>query len=89
MTQTVKPEHTVRTRAQAREQVRENMVRWYILTSGKLPECQCEKEMHGPNGKMLVWFLDPPIPGVDNPVVIEESLGGGENWSIRTERRVF
>ena len=56
---------------------------WYLLHSGgKGPE---EIREHNEDGNRILRFLEPPIPGVDNPLIIEEMVGNF--WTIRVECR--
>lgn len=61
----------------------EEMLIWYMENSGgKAPDQMCVDEKTY-RGKILRW-LEPVLPGVDNPVLIEEQLG--DNWTLRFER---
>lgn len=55
---------------------------WYLANSGgKDPDHLCEDD-RGYKGKTLRWY-EPMLPGLDNPVLIEEAIG--DHWSLRYE----
>lgn len=61
---------------------RAQIMEWYLKASGGvLPLLQCEdkKAYRG----IIAYWLEPAIPGVPNPCLIEEELGG--QWTIRVE----
>lgn len=70
-------------RAQNRaiEQKLAEMLEWYvsIKPDGEPDIC---KDAKAYKGKVLYW-LEPILPGVENPVLIEEALG--DNWTLRME----
>lgn len=60
----------------------EEMVLWYLGNSGgKAPESLAVDEKTY-RGKTLRW-LEPLLPGLQNPVLIEEQLG--DCWTLRFE----
>ena len=61
----------------------EEMVIWYIANSPDSEPTLCE-DRKTYRGKVLRW-LEPPLPGLDNPVLIEEQLG--DSWTLRLEIR--
>ena len=64
------------------EEKLEEMIEWYASVSGgKVPDIHVDVQNH--RGRVLRW-LEPMIPGVDNPVLIEEALG--DSWTLRYER---
>lgn len=71
-------------RAKVRQMERESLLDWYINVAGHLPAQQCE-ETKAYNSTVL-WWLDPPIPGVMNPVLVEETVG--DIWTIKRVPRV-
>jgi len=74
-----------KSRAKVREEKRAEMLDWYLSHSnGRMPECQVEdkKAYRG----SVIWYLEPPIPGVRNPMIIEEYIG--DNWSLRVVERL-
>ncbi len=59
------------------------MTEWYASQAGgKFPDHLAEDKKTY-RGKILRW-LEPQIPGVDNPILIEESLG--DSWTLRFEK---
>lgn len=71
-----------RNRARAREQKRAELMEWYLENNFQIPpDIQCE-DKKAYRGKVL-WWLEPPIPNITNPVLIEEFIGDG--WSLRVE----
>jgi len=74
---------TTKSRSDIRTDVRYNVLEWYTHhTGGRFPEHQCEDKQ----GERVLWWLEPLIPGIDNPVVVEDCPDG--DWSIRVELRV-
>lgn len=68
-----------RLREDARVQVKLRIVNWYVEQTGRPPENQCEdKKAYG--GKVH-WWLEPTVPKVSNPILIEEAIGDG--WALR------
>ncbi len=65
----------------AREEVRDEVLTWYLLTAGKAPVRQCLDEKS--YDSKSVWFLEPLLPGTNPCVVEEEKLDG--HWTIRIE----
>ena len=63
----------------------EEMAIWYLANSGGVPpENICEdKKAYG--GVVLRW-LEPPIPFIDNPMLVETYLG--DSWVLRFDRLV-
>lgn len=58
------------------------MHEWYILESGgKMPD-GIRKDTKSYRGIRMYWY-EPILPGVTNPVLIEEALG--DSWSLRLE----
>lgn len=71
-----------RNRQTARETKRVELMTWYLENSNGIPpDNQCE-DAKAYRGKVL-WWLEPPIPNVTNPLLIEEFIGDG--WSLRVE----
>jgi len=65
------------------EEKLEEMIEWYAVESGgKTPDLHVDEKTY--RGKILRW-LEPALPGVDNPVLIEECIG--DSWTLRFERR--
>lgn len=73
-------QHKLKARRLAREQIFE----WYVSVAGCMPAEQVEDTKAYRD--TVCWYLEPPIPGVDNPILIEENIQGV--WSIRTEKRI-
>ena len=58
------------------------MLEWYVANNaGKGPDHLAVDEK-GYRGKVLRWY-EPQLPGRDNPILIEESLG--DSWTLRIE----
>lgn len=74
-----------RAQQNAVDQVLEDMLEWYASeTQGKVPD-HIAKDTVTKNGKKQVLrWLEPLVPGVDNPMLVEEQLG--DYWTIRLER---
>lgn len=74
------PAKTAQDRENARNDVLEHMLLWYLQESlpGVVPELAVDKKAF--NGEILYWY-EPIIPGVTNPVLVE-IYKGGENWSL-------
>lgn len=68
-------------RQNAREKIRGEILEWYLQVSGRLPEQQCEDRKA--YKEKVIWWLEPLIPGIKNPVVVEETMG--DNWGIRID----
>lgn len=78
----VDEERRLRAQATARQQKREEIMDWYLSNSGGIPPVnQCE-DKKSYRGKVL-WWLEPPIPGILNPCLIEEALG--DSWTLRID----
>ncbi len=61
----------------------EEMVLWYAAVSGgKLPNIAVDDESYKGRGLVLRW-LEPLLPGEENPLLVEESLG--DSWTLRLE----
>ena len=73
-----------RVRRKVREEFKAKILAWYLQESGGvMPKEQCEKEdVYGE----YAWWLEPPIPGVDNPVLVETTAGG---WAISIQRMII
>jgi hypothetical protein len=72
-----------RAQAKAIEDKAEEMVLWYLANSGgKAPDHLCE-DRKTYRGIVMRW-LEPRLPGLDNPLLIEETLG--DLWTLRFER---
>ena len=64
------------------EKLEELIVNWYAPASGgKFPDHVAE-DRKSYRGKILRW-LEPTLPGITNPVLIEETLG--DRWTLRLE----
>lgn len=71
-----------RNRARARELKRAEVLTWYLqMSGGILPVQQCEDRKS--YKEKVLWWLEPKIPNVPNPIIIEEAIGDG--WSLRIE----
>lgn len=59
-----------------------DMLEWYASNSGgKMPDHIAEdRKAYG--GKVLRW-LEPLLPNVDNPMLVEEALG--DSWTLSME----
>jgi len=64
------------------EKLKEMLIYYASISGGKFPENICEDEKTY-KGLVLRW-MEPIIPGVDNVILIEECLG--DNWSLRFDR---
>lgn len=74
---------TERARAIARGELRVYVMQWYLAANNQEPPAiQCENRRG--HTSYVEWYLSPPLPG-QNPVIIEEELGG--SWTIRIEAR--
>ncbi len=70
---------TSQTRAKVRANEREKILDWYINVSGMLPQQQCEDIKSYAN--TVMWWLEPELPGVLNPILVEEEIG--DVWTIK------
>lgn len=69
-------------REKQRDSLKAKIVLWYADNSGgKVPTQQCE-DRKAYRGK-VIWYLEPPVPCMKNPVMIEEFIG--DIWSLRVE----
>lgn len=59
----------------------EAMAKWYILSNSGVGPKECV-EMR--KGDTVLRWMDPPLFGVDNPLLIEDYTRGF--WSLRTEK---
>lgn len=57
------------------------MLEWYVSIKADAQPSICKDEKTY-RGKVLYW-LEPLLPGEDNPVLIEEALG--DSWTLRLE----
>lgn len=74
---------SAKNRSAQRMEMRQRILDWYLQESGGVaPECQCEDAK--PNGT-VIWWLDPLIPGVDNPVMVERFIG--DAWVVEIQKR--
>lgn len=73
---------TLKNKAEARAQVREDVYKWYLAMTGGDPKQQCEDTK--PHDNTTLWWLEPLVPDVENPLVIEQEKGDGQ-WTIRIE----
>lgn len=73
---------SLRAQQRAIEENLERMTIWYASASGGMvPEALAvDKKTY--RGKVLRW-LEPLLPGEENPILIEEQLG--DNWTLRLE----
>lgn len=75
------PPPTEKARTKARETTRGQVLSYYMGVTGKIPSEQVIHE----DGKLTYWWLEPEIPGMDNPVVVEGEQGG--QWFIRVDTK--
>lgn len=85
---------TKNSRKQVREQLRQEVLDWYLQHSGldptdpsqdpqiaelcsKIQFCEDKKAY----ASTVLYWIEPPIPGVRNPVVVEEDIQG--IWSAK------
>jgi hypothetical protein len=68
------------TKEDQRNRTRAHVLMWYMQESGNIPPKHAVEDKK-PYKDLVYWHLEPLIPNVVNPVVIEEDIGGG--WSIR------
>lgn len=61
-------------RLRARDVVRTRLLDWYCQESGDYPLYAIEDERNG--GRELLFYMDPPIPGIINPMLVEMEEGG-------------
>ncbi len=72
-------------RRQAVELVLEKCLLWYAANSGgKVPEEI--RELNYDDGARMLRYLEPALPGLENPVVVEEYTRG-RFWTVRIECR--
>ncbi len=72
-------------RRQAVELVLEKCLLWYAANSGgKQPEEI--REYNYDDGAMMIRYLEPELPGLDNPVIVE-SYVRNKFWGVRIEPR--
>ncbi len=63
------------------EEKLEEMVLWYAaLSGGKIPDIAVDDQSYKGKGLVLRWLV-PLLPGEENPLLIEESLG--DSWTLR------
>lgn len=84
MSASVSSKQTELNRQAAREEVLENMILWYMANAKDLKDLPTLREDKRLNGLVMRW-LDPPIPLIENPLLVEEFIGGGDHWSLRLE----
>lgn len=61
-----------------------DMLVWYLAnSSGKTPDHIAEDTK--PYRDIKAWWYEPLLPGLDNPVLIQEQLG--DSWTLRMELR--
>jgi hypothetical protein len=76
-----KTHSTERVRALQREEKRGDLLEWYLENNFYvMPDNQCEDKRA--NGVVL-WWLEPPIPNVTNPLLVERYLG--DHWTLSIE----
>ncbi len=64
---------------------RAKLMDWYLANNnGVLPLLQCEDKK--PYRAIIEYWLEPPIPKIDNYCLIEEEIGG--SWTIRVEVKI-
>lgn len=69
-------------REKARLQVKGLMIAWYLdRMAGEPPHRQVEDRK--PYGGKVLWWLEPLVPGIVNPVLVEEAIGDG--WALSVQ----
>ena len=83
-----KMQRSTKNRAQVRQQFMDEIREWYVMARGVVDidkrveavECDDEDPLTGEKR----WWIEPCIPGVANPRLVERPLGNSD-WSLSIE----
>lgn len=84
MTQVSQQQKTDANRAKAREEILERIASWYVQTSNMLPVeiVRVPRPYRG----QVEYYLEPELPGEQNPVAVEMFIG--DSWTMGIAYRI-